>query len=834
MNRPHIGISLMILGMTAVACNTPTPPPHVYTAGCSPAELISAINQANLVSGSTVISLEADCEYTFTSAYSSGTIGGVPYRSALPPITGDIEILGNNAVLTTNNQNGSNESHFGFFMVQPDGFLQAKHLTMQNGRDAKGGAVFINRGSAFFDSTAFLDNHAEGMPPNIIAEGGAIYNREGSLTVLGESLFKNNRADRFSSGGIEDTDGGGIFNSSGSLWVIHSSFEGNTADLGGAIGIRRSAGAEGREGVIISSGEFKENLSSAIYADGERTFFVIAASDFTVNLSSDRGGAIRLKDSILDLGYSVFSRNTAPDCGAVDSSQNSELTVTGTEFDSNVADGRGGALCHDGDSLKIDYSQFLTNIAGDSGGGVFATRPFSIRNTTFDSNVASEYGGGVFAGAPAEIDGSTFSENRASQGGGLFARESSSADARPDITVAIRQSTFYANQASRSVGHGNGYGGGIAFEGKELKVDQSAIWGNMSIKGAGVYASLGSLTIVNSTISSNTGIEGAGLYLESSTALAMDFSSLIDNQADTKGAAVELFGPATIQNSIITGFADATACLLFGAGPFHFLGTNMDNDGSCYGFSMSVNNPGTYAVADNGGPTYTNALSLGSPAVDAGDCHGVTVDQRGQARPSGAGCDLGAFELSGFPDNYPSPVSPLPNVTGTPPAMSANCQYKAAVNANCRAGDDVRTALVKVLAKGDVVTLLSLNPELTHGLFEIPDGRSCWVWLPLMEGPADPARNCSVTIVDPPPYAPEGSACSSDLPKDQCEAAGGTWSGGMTTAPRCVCPQQESSSFPSSGTRAASCALTGLWSGDPIAGPERPSIKYFLLRPFSL
>jgi hypothetical protein len=199
------------------------------------------------------------------------------------------------------------------------------------------------------------------------------------------------------------------------------------------------------------------------------------------------------------------------------------------------------------------------------------------------------------------------------------------------------------------------------------------------------------------------------------------------------------------------------------------------------------------------------------------------VDQRGEPRPYGTRCDLGAYEVGAYNPNPPPPPlreNPLPAVTDTPPASQSLCEYRAIQNANCRLGDDVRTSLVAVLIQGEVVKLLSLNPELTHGLFEIPDGRSCWVWLPLMEGSPDPRQSCNVTIVDPPEYVPETPAFSADLPKDQCEAAGRTWSSSVTTAPYCVCPQQESSTFPASGSRAASCAAAGKRTNDPSAGSE--------------
>jgi hypothetical protein len=61
------------------------------------------------------------------------------------------------------------------------------------------------------------------------------------------------------------------------------------------------------------------------------------------------------------------------------------------------------------------------------------------------------------------------------------------------------------------------------------------------------------------------------------------------------------------------------------------------------------------ALADNGGPTQTHMLGLGSVAIDqipAEDCVDadgavLTTDQRGEPRPEtgGAMCDVGAFEL---------------------------------------------------------------------------------------------------------------------------------------------------------------------------------------------
>ncbi len=57
-------------------------------------------------------------------------------------------------------------------------------------------------------------------------------------------------------------------------------------------------------------------------------------------------------------------------------------------------------------------------------------------------------------------------------------------------------------------------------------------------------------------------------------------------------------------------------------------------------------------LADNGGPTQTHALAADSPALYAipvgenGCGTDIITDQRGEVRPFGAGCEIGAFEIS--------------------------------------------------------------------------------------------------------------------------------------------------------------------------------------------
>ncbi len=83
------------------------------------------------------------------------------------------------------------------------------------------------------------------------------------------------------------------------------------------------------------------------------------------------------------------------------------------------------------------------------------------------------------------------------------------------------------------------------------------------------------------------------------------------------------------------------------------LGSNVESGNTCSfvqpGDKVNTN-PLLGLLAANGGTTRTHALLPGSPAIDAGDpvvCAAPpvgAVDQRGQGRPVGAGCDAGAYE----------------------------------------------------------------------------------------------------------------------------------------------------------------------------------------------
>ncbi len=129
-------------------------------------------------------------------------------------------------------------------------------------------------------------------------------------------------------------------------------------------------------------------------------------------------------------------------------------------------------------------------------------------------------------------------------------------------------------------------------------------------------------------------------------------------------------------------------------------GFNFSDDASC-GFTagtdrQNAGDPNLGALADNGGPTETRLPQSGSPLIDAiplASCQadgagGITTDQRGLARPSGPGCDIGAVEVESFsitlppsepttptgPGNVPTTTSTTTTVPSTKPPVTPAAQ----------------------------------------------------------------------------------------------------------------------------------------------------------------
>jgi len=328
-------------------------------------------------------------------------------------------------------------------------------------------------------------------------------------------------------------------------------------------------------------------------------------------------------------------------------------------------------------------------------GGIVAIKEMTIRNgaqsgfepgsgvySSFaalgldDVIITSNTGSGIYSnlGNDLVIEGSTISDNSASNGGGL--RQEVGGD------LVIWNTTFSGNTATGGMGS-SGFGGGIFLtRASSALIYKTTITDNNAVDGGGIYNSnTDPVTIANTTITGNTASDrGGGLNNTNdgdsdcsnciSNTLLIN-STIFDNTA-VSAAGVNnesIFGglgdgfptnPAvlTITNSIIGG-SSSENCLETetggGIATWVSNGHNISDDTSCAALLVDgddLNNvdPLLAVLASNGGPTQTHALQAGSPALGAADeivCAAAPVsgdDQRGEARPQGDGCDIGAFE----------------------------------------------------------------------------------------------------------------------------------------------------------------------------------------------
>jgi len=252
-------------------------------------------------------------------------------------------------------------------------------------------------------------------------------------------------------------------------------------------------------------------------------------------------------------------------------------------------------------------------------------------------------------------------------------------------TVTILNSTLTGN------------GGGIYTSGFEggttVTVSNSTISGNSADLGGGIYSHWSAVTIVNSALSGNSaGTSGGGIYAEGPL-VEISNSTISGNSAGTSGGAIfnNTFGYVRIDNSTLNGNSAGSgggiytssgvdvSNTILNAGAF---GENIFNNGggvTSYGYNLSSDDGGGYLTGagdqvntdpllgplqNNGGPTFTHALSLRSPAIDAGDPSFTpppSYDQRGSpfVRVFSGRIDIGSFEAQ--------PRHPTPHPRPTPP-----------------------------------------------------------------------------------------------------------------------------------------------------------------------
>jgi hypothetical protein len=324
--------------------------------------------------------------------------------------------------------------------------------------------------------------------------------------------------------------------------------------------------------------------------------------------------------------------------------------------------GLGGAIFNRG-VLSVEASTLIGNqaIGGDGGsGGIWrdpSTNPFAVGGGGGGAlQVASSpvggnggFGGGGGSGSNGFFGLGGFGGGR----GGDWPTNSGYGGGGAGLGGAIFSDAGSANIVNSTLVGNSALGGWIPYPGAGL--------------GGAVFSRNGSLTVRNSTLVGN--ITDA-LYAEYWDWLQMDYQTF--GLASGGGIFVVGDGATATVNLNNTIIAKSTVELVqafdYTAISIGSAGSALSQSGSnnlielSYGFGgPPVLNPHPQLgpLQDNGGPTWTMAPAAGSPAIDAIPAPGngaPATDQRGVARPYGAGIDIGAVE-----------VAPAPTITSAMP-----------------------------------------------------------------------------------------------------------------------------------------------------------------------
>ncbi len=279
----------------------------------------------------------------------------------------------------------------------------------------------------------------------------------------------------------------------------------------------------------------------------------------------------------------------------------------------------------------------------DRGGAIYgAGSLLTVNNCTLSDNNANEGGAIYMNGGALTINNSALIANIGRYiGGGIRGY---------NAVIRVNNSTLAYNVASGSPG-----GGGIYTQGAPVVVNNSTIFGNSGPNGGGIriyiFSQNQTLSVNNSTVSGNSAVTGGGIYFQGNNSYntgAIANSIVAGNTADN---GKEIYRQASSNGS---GLLTSLGHNLFGENGADGL-VNVTKAASDLVLAGAIDTA-ISGLAYHGGPTQTQLLIPGSPAINAGDNALIPIDpstgqpyatdQRGTGFPRivGGTVDIGAVE----------------------------------------------------------------------------------------------------------------------------------------------------------------------------------------------
>ena len=624
--------AMALVGMAGVP-TVPTASADGLTVGCAAdpavraAALIGAVDAANASAGADTITLAAGCVYTFAASNEVGATDPTRFNwygpNALPAIASAITIEGDGATIERSSAGGT--PMFRLFYVGADptrpstadytspgaGDLTLRNLTVRGGV-AKGGDSGFGGGGA-------------GL-------GGAVFN-QGLLTLDGVTLTANTA--QGGSAGVNGAQGGGGIGTDA------------LGDVGGGFGPGTFGGAVGGAGSLldISAGAFET--------------------------AAGGGGGFRLQDHGGDAASGTPGRGGGAQTGT--GGHGGHLQSDGTS--GNGSGGGGAAPANEplgpdggdgggfGQGGQPGGPVVITDVGSAGGGGVGGGG---------GGRACCSGGGGGFGGGGGWGDdngGAGIGGFGGGGGGGYSQVGGGFGGASSDLEGAHCGDGCTAGMIVG--GSGAGMGGAVFNHQGIVVVTNSTLSGNLAAGGTGTYPGAGlggaifnlngDVSLTSATVATNGAAQGGGavynLVYDAAEARTATVSMVNSILADSAGGVTDLVSdkPSNVAGNV---FADGPTNLGSAAvsdGDHDLVESSaIVGAGTITGTPITAD-PQLRPLADNGGPTATQALPESSPALDQGRSAGLNQDQRGAPRPAdataeanapgGDGADIGAYEL---------------------------------------------------------------------------------------------------------------------------------------------------------------------------------------------
>jgi hypothetical protein len=553
----------------------------------------------------------------------------------------------------------------------PSTIINAAGLTSGNMRDRAfqitGSTVNVTLQGLTIENGTAADDGTNGMSTNPTAQnanraGGCILNNGGSVTltnvVMQSCHVVGKGDDTVNVFQALEARGGGLasLGSTGNVNITGSTFTGNTAVGGNAGSFNNGNGASVKGGSVYSEG-------GTLNINGSRIENSTATGGTGSNVS---------QNGQENGGFGGLAQGGGVWVGG------GTTTINNTTFENTAANAGSSGTGGNGSEPGVEAN----------GGGLYCLGNVTVSNSTF--HLASANGGdtGNTFGTTC-LGGHTSLDAGAARGGAIYVETNFSV---ASSSLLIDTSTFANNSATG----GTGGNGGQTDGGLNCGANGA---GGLAYGGAVTNGGAATLNIKHSTISGNSAQGGnSGVPQSGST-------KPVRPVAQGTGGGV-FVGPAgvTFENTIIAvntaanGTGDNSSPPISAPNVDGAVTSNGHNllgvITGATGFSGTGDQTGASpmlaALANNGGPTQTMALTPGSPAIDAAVAAGATTDQRAMLRTyddpgavnaaTSDGTDIGAFELQ--------PVCMLTcptdiSVSNDPGQCGANVSYSIPPDAAC-------------------------------------------------------------------------------------------------------------------------------------------------------